>query len=226
MDEHAAAAAGRVQKHAALGFQHVDDHLDQGFGREEHAVVLGDVLGELVEEVLIDAADHVAAHLVDGAVVEDAQQLGKELVGKIGVALGQDALELLALGFDEGHGVVDHLAQAVHGMALRVPKARRGNVCRKGQQVGILGLTGEEQGVLRHKVAGLHRQHPAAPGGSILQDGFLHLFEAAVCVAQEYEPQHGHAILIGRQLGTLSKQIGGFPQFSFQLANVDHERYR
>ena len=63
MDKHTAAAAGRVQKNADGWFQHIDDHLDQGFGRKEHAIVPGSVLGKLIEEVLIDAADDVAAHL-------------------------------------------------------------------------------------------------------------------------------------------------------------------
>ena len=97
LNEHAAAAAGGVQQHTALRFQDIDDHLDQGFGGEEHPIVLGDILGKFVEEIFIDAADHVAAHLVQGAVVEDAQQLGQQLVGENGVVLGQDARQLFRL---------------------------------------------------------------------------------------------------------------------------------
>ena len=88
LDKHSSAAAGGVQQHTALRFQDIDDHLDQGFGGEEHPIVLGDILGKFVEEIFIDAADHVAAHLVQGAVVEDAQQLGQQLVGENGIVLG------------------------------------------------------------------------------------------------------------------------------------------
>ena len=64
LDKNAAAATGGVKEYAALGFQDVDDHLDQRLRCEEHPVVLGDVFGEFVEEVFIDAPNHVAAHLI------------------------------------------------------------------------------------------------------------------------------------------------------------------
>ena len=88
LDEHAARTAGWVQQCAFLRLDDVHDHLHQGFRREEDAVVGGDVLGELVQEVFVDAADHVAAHGVDLIVVEDAQQLGQKAVGEVGVGLG------------------------------------------------------------------------------------------------------------------------------------------
>ena len=73
LDKHPAAAAGGVQQNAAGRLQHIDNHLDQRFGREEHAIVLGDVLSEFIEEVFIDTADDIAAHLVQRTVVEDAE---------------------------------------------------------------------------------------------------------------------------------------------------------
>ena len=88
LDEHPAAATGRVQQDALPGFQNVDDHLYQGLGGKEHPVILGDVFGKLVEKILIDAPDHVAPHIVQGAVVEDPQQFGQQLVGEHGVILG------------------------------------------------------------------------------------------------------------------------------------------
>ena len=73
LHKHTAAAASRVQQNAVGRLQHIDDHLDQGLGREEHAIVLSDVFGKLIEEVLIDAANDIAAHLVQRTVVEDAE---------------------------------------------------------------------------------------------------------------------------------------------------------
>ena len=163
LDEHAAAAAGRVQQDAALRLQNVHDHFDQGFGREEHPVVRGDVLGKLIEEVFVDAADHVAAHVVHGAVVEDAQQLTQQLVREDGVVLGQHAGELFALLLHQGHGVVDHLAQRIHRVAVTAQKPRRGDIRGQVHQIVVLRLLGQEQGALGGKVAGLHRQDaPAA----------------------------------------------------------------
>ena len=49
-----------IQQNAACGLQHIDDHFDQGFGREEHAIVLGDILGKFVQEIFVDADDDVA----------------------------------------------------------------------------------------------------------------------------------------------------------------------
>ena len=98
LNKHPTAAAGGVQKDTAGWFQYIDDHLDQGFGREEHTIVLGDVFGKLIEEVLIDAANDIAAHLVQRTVVEDAEQLGQQFVGEHGVVLWQHTDELLRLG--------------------------------------------------------------------------------------------------------------------------------
>ena len=58
------------QQDAGLGLQDIDDHFDQGFRGKEDTVVLSDILGKLVEEIFVDVADHVAAHIVQGAVVE------------------------------------------------------------------------------------------------------------------------------------------------------------
>ena len=68
-----------VQQYAALGLQDIDDHLDQGLGGEEHPVVLGNVLGEFVEEIFIDG-DYVMANPpfnVDKVNSESAQSAGR-----------------------------------------------------------------------------------------------------------------------------------------------------
>lgn len=47
LHEHAARTTGGVEHYALLGFQHVDEHLHQRLGCEEHAVVACHSLGKL-----------------------------------------------------------------------------------------------------------------------------------------------------------------------------------
>ena len=157
LDKHAATAAGGVKEYAAVGLQNVDNHLDQRLRRKKHPVVLCNVFGKFVEEVFIDAPDHVAAHLVQGAVVENAQQLRQKLVGENGVILGQDARQLFRLGLHQLHGVVDYLAQAVHGVAALVDQLCRGDIGGEIDQIFVLGFSWQKQGTFGDKIAGLHR---------------------------------------------------------------------
>ena len=177
LDKHTAAAAGGVQQNAAGRLQHIDDHLDQRFGREEHAIVLGDVLSEFIEEVFIDTADDIAAHFVQCAIVEDAKKFCQQFVREHGVILGQHAGELLRLGLHQLHGVVDYFAKAVHGMTALIGQTRGCDI--------ILGFPGQEQCALGRKVAGLHRHHAPVADGTIFQNLRLHQFEAAVGITQE-----------------------------------------
>ena len=63
LDEHAARAAGRVEDNAVVGLDDVDDGLHERGRREELAVVVRLLDGELGEEVLVDAAEDVAGGL-------------------------------------------------------------------------------------------------------------------------------------------------------------------
>ena len=185
LDKHTAAAAGGVQQNAAGRLQHIDDHLDQRFGREEHAIVLGDVLSEFIEEVFIDTADDITAHFVQRAIVEDTKKFCQQFVREHGVILGQHAGELLRLGLHQLHGVVDYFAKAVHGMTVLIGQTRGCDISREIDQVFILGFPGQEQCALGRKVAGLHRHHAPVADGTIFQNLRLHQFEAAVGITQE-----------------------------------------
>ena len=168
------------EQHAALGLQHVDDHLDEGLGREEYAVVLRDVLGELVEEVFIDAPDHVAADLVERVIVEDTQQLIQQRVREHSVVFGQYTVELLALRLDQLHGVVDHLAEAVHDMAGRIFDICGGYIGWQVEQKVVLRLFREKQRALGGKVARLYGQDAPAARGAAAQDLCLDELKTAV----------------------------------------------
>ena len=209
----------------APGFQHVDDHLDQRLGREEHTVVRGDVLGEFIEEILVDTADDVAAHRVQRVVVENAQELGEKLVREHGVVFGKHASELFALLFHQIHGVVHHFAKAVQLAAGTGGQLGGGDILRQGDKVGITGLFGQEERAFFAEVLRLDGKRNAAPHGAILEKFGLHQLEAAVRVAQEQQAQHRHAVLVGGELGTRAEQVGRFPEVGFQFleALVVHE---
>ena len=118
LHKHTAAAASRVQQNAVGRLQHIDDHFHQRFRRKEHAVILCHILGKLIQKVFVDTADHIAAHIVQRIIVEDAQQFPQQFIREDGVVLRQNALQLLALLLHQFHGVVHHFAQTVQRIAL------------------------------------------------------------------------------------------------------------
>jgi hypothetical protein len=59
LNEHATRSAGRVEDDAVIGLNHVDDGLDDCGRGEELTVVVGALLGELGEEIFVDASKHV-----------------------------------------------------------------------------------------------------------------------------------------------------------------------
>ena len=222
LDEHAAAAAGRVKQHAALGFQHVDDHFYQRFGREKHTVIRGDVLGKFIEEVFVDTPDNIAADFVERAVIENAEQLGENFVGEIGIGFRQHTGELLALFLDQGHGIVHHFAEAVHGVSVFILDPGFRNVFRQTQQIAVLRFPREKERAFRHKIVGLHGHHAAAAGRTVFQYLFFHQLETAVGVSKKNQPEYRHAVLVGCQLGAGAQKVGGFPEIGFQFADIYH----
>ena len=222
LDKHSAAAAGGVQQHTAGGFQHIDNHFDQRFGGKEHAVILRNVLGKLIEEVFVNAANDIPAHFIQGIIVENSQQLSQQFIREHGVVLGQHAGQLFRLGFYQLHGVVDHLPQTVHGVAVHANEPRGGNVGGKIDKVFILRFLRKKQGAFGRKVAGFHRQDPAIAHRAVFENLSLHQFKAAVGIAQKDKPQHRHTILVRGQLRPGTKQIRRLPQVRFQFSNVYH----
>ena len=129
LDEHAARAAGRVVDAAGVGFEHLDQHADDGARRVELAAELAFGGGELAEEVLVDAAERVAG-LVAAALEAD---VGDEVdqprhLDRIDPAAGVIAREL---GFEIGvvpldgeDGVVDQRGDVgAGGLVLKVGPA-------------------------------------------------------------------------------------------------------
>ena len=73
LDEHAAGSARRVEHRAALGVQHVGNQRHQRDGGEKFAAVVGFLVGELGEEVFVDATKDVAGHPLQLIGIEGAQ---------------------------------------------------------------------------------------------------------------------------------------------------------
>ena len=98
LHEHAAGAARRVEHGAALRVQHVGDQRHQRDGREELTAVVRLLVGELGEEVFVDAPEDVALDPFQLVGVEGAQQLAEDVVVQFLVfALGQDAAQAVVV---------------------------------------------------------------------------------------------------------------------------------
>ena len=94
-----------------VGLDDIDDGLHERGRREELAVVVGLLNGELGQEVFVDAAEHVAGGLLDLFAVEQAHQVFEHLGLEDAIVLRQDALKRLELVLDGGHGLGDQLGQ-------------------------------------------------------------------------------------------------------------------
>ena len=110
LDEHAARAAAGVVDAALVRFNHLDEQLHDRAGRVELASSLALLGGELAEEVLVDAAEHVLGTVARAeAVADQVDQLAEPLLieRRPRVLLRQDARERTVLAFDRVHGRVD-----------------------------------------------------------------------------------------------------------------------
>ena len=116
LNEHAARAARGVEDDAVIRLDHVDDGLHDGRRREELAVVVRALLGELGEEVLVDAPEHIARRLAQGLGVERAHHAVEKFVVEPLVVLGKLTGQRLEAGFDRLHGLCQRRA---HALVLR-----------------------------------------------------------------------------------------------------------
>ena len=73
---------------AVVGLDDVDDGLDERRRREELAVILRPLHGELHQEVLVNAPEDIAGGGAENFAVEDAQQVFEQVVLELVVVLG------------------------------------------------------------------------------------------------------------------------------------------
>ena len=129
LHEHARGAAAGIVHAAAVGFEHLDQELDDAARRVELAALLAFGARELREEILVDAAEHVlgAACLVaDLDIADEVNQLAEPLLVErwAGIVLGQHTLERRVVALDASHRVVYELADGwLAGLRLQVRPA-------------------------------------------------------------------------------------------------------
>ena len=105
---------------------------------------MGDIFGEFIEEVFVNAANNVAFYIIQSTIVKDPQQFSQKLIGEHGIVFGQHAGQLFTLFLHQLHGVVNDFAQAVHYLAGSIGQLGSGDILRQLHQIGILGLPGQE----------------------------------------------------------------------------------
>ena len=104
LHEHPAGAAGGVEHRAPLGIEHAGDERDQRDGGEELAAIVRLLVGEAGEEVLVDAAEDVAGHLLQLVRVEGAEKLAEDVVVEhLVLAFGQHTPKALVVRLDRLH---------------------------------------------------------------------------------------------------------------------------
>ena len=102
--------------------------LHQRGRREELAVVLGALHGELHQEVFVDASEHIAAGGAERLAVEDAQEIFQQVALELIVVLGELTPQRLEVRLDGVHrldqcsaeiGAFGQLQQVVVASLLR-----------------------------------------------------------------------------------------------------------
>ena len=170
LHEHAARPTGRIPYSSSRGLDHVGDQGDQGNRGEELTAVVGLLVGELGQEVFVDAAEDITGNPLELLGVEGAQQLPEHSVVELLIlALGQHAAQILVVGLDGLHGVYDRLGPV--------------GAVRQCHQSVELGLGLEEDGALLAEIFLGQRSGLAATCGQgrldVVFDGEI----AAVSVA-------------------------------------------
>ena len=173
---------------------------------EELAVVLRALHGELHQEILVDAPENVPAGGAQGLAVEIAEDGFEQVVVEAVVVLRKLVEQRRELALDGVHGI--HQGRAEGG-------------ARRPVQDGVVtGLPRQHQGAALEEVGVDERSFRHRPGGLIGFD----LADSGVItvggVAQEDDPQHGHTVFAGGQLGIGPELVGGFPEAGFELVNA------
>ncbi len=188
LHEHTAGAAGRVEHLATVGFDDVDDRLDERDRREELPAVVGLLIGELRQEILVDAPEDVSIGALESRIVEGAQDLPENVVVEFLVLrLGQGAAQGLVVLFDPFHGVDDRPGP--------VRAVRQGD-----ETVELCFRTEEDRPFLGEVFFG----EPAGLPPSLRQRRFNlapDLEETTVRVPKEDQPHHGKEVLVAGKVG-------------------------
>ena len=148
----------------------MSDQRHQRHGREELPAVVGLLVGELRQEVLVDAAEDIAGDLLQFVRIERAQKLAEDGTVQFPVfALGQDAAQAVVVVLNGLHGRDD----------------RSGPVCaiRQGDEIVELRFGPKEDRALLREIFFGKCPPPAAASGQASLDTRLDGQITAVGVA-------------------------------------------
>ena len=184
LHEHARGAAARIVDPPPVGFQHLDEQLDDAAWGVELAALFSLGTRELREEVLVDAAEHISGAgfgVPDADVSDHVDQLAETLLVQGGprVVLGQHLLQRRVVPLDRGHGPIDGLAD--------------GRLPRPGLQVRPAGCLRHPEDVFGDVLVAILRGFLPPLG----EHRRVALFEGVRDVLQEDDAEHDVLVLGG-----------------------------
>jgi hypothetical protein len=180
VDEHPSRPAGGVVDLAVERLDHVDDQPDDGLRREELAATPPFVLGEFGQEVLVDEAERVAGHQPRER-REEADKLDQDALLELLVSTWEHPAKTRVRRLDRVHREVDVGSEVFALGKVHEPR-----------QAGDLG---HEQHAPSAEVVGAH----GPPLRSLQLELRSELVEPVLGEREEDEPEHGPAVLRGRQ---------------------------
>ena len=208
LDEHASRTSRRIEDNAVVRLDDIDDCLHERRRREELAVIVGLLNGELSEEVFVDAAEDVAGGLADPLAVKQTHQVFEHLGFKDAIVLRQHPLKRLEFGLDGGHGLGDESRQinSARGRLLHDPIV----MCLLGQPQRAPAKV-----VLRTNLALGHSARGLVPLN--LPTGGL---ETVGGMTEEDHSQHWHEVVAGCELRVGAEVVRRFPEVGFKFFDV------
>ncbi len=207
LHKHAARTAGRVKHPAVCWFDDVGNQRHQRHRSEELAAVVGLLVGELGQEIFVDAAKDISGNPLQFLGIKGAQQLAKHLVIEFLIfALGKHASQVLVVGFNRLHGFDNRLGAV--------------GAVRQSHEGVELGLGLQEDGAFLREILLGQRSGLAAPGGQARFDGVLDAQIPAVGMAQEDQAHDRQKIFVARVVGVRPQCVCRAPETLFNSFNV------
>ena len=168
LHKHAAAATGRVEQNALLRLNDINNQAHKRLRREEYSVVLSYGLSEFTQKIFINPSQNVAAHIIQKLVIKVAQKRAEQLIIKFIVGLGQHALKLPALRFQQAHDIVERRTQRNYISAVLVFNSRSLDIFRQAEQIAVACLFFQKQSTFRLKMLRAQLKLPARPHRMLL----------------------------------------------------------
>ena len=207
LHEHAAGTAGRIEDDPVIRVDHMGNQGDNGNGSEELAAVMGLLIGELGQEIFIDAAEDIAGNLLQLLRVEGPKQLAEDIVVQLLVfGLGQDAAQVLVILLDGLHRLDQRLGSV-------------GTVRQRHQRIKLC-FGPQKDGALFGKVLLGQRPGFSTPAGQGRFDLRFNQKIPAVGMTQKHQPHDRQEVFITGIVGIGPQSIRSVPQPLFNCLDM------